>query len=355
MNKRNALLSAARRASEVISAFNVKNRIVDGYTRIDPALIASEENVTVMYRSLDRLLGGFLREEGASGIIVNVARPRGLVHMTCAHELGHYFMGHESVMDETVDHGAKANLIEQQANHFAYSLLAPQWLIVSTMKPKKWVRSDLSNPAIVYQLSLRLGTSFTAMVWSLSRLNLIANDEAERLIACKPKDLKKAAMEGCVQADANADVWLLDPSDRDHILEPAYGDQFLFDLPNHAGSGHLWSIDELRSEGFTLKPFVRDARTQTPTDAKKVIVGGGRETTRYTLHNQPTAGAAMDTAVGNLLTSKRQVIAVKETLPWLQHQTPNDMFSISTEIESMRDGFSVAEREKRLALAREAR
>ncbi|MGT2458979.1 ImmA/IrrE family metallo-endopeptidase [Cupriavidus basilensis] len=135
---RDELLEAARRAAEVLDEFSVRNRIKEGYTRVDPTQLASEADVTVMFRPLDKLLGGFLREESEAGILVNVLRPRGLVHMTCAHELGHYFLGHESTTDETVDIGMSAHLVERQANQFAYSLLAPRWLVVAIMNLKRW-------------------------------------------------------------------------------------------------------------------------------------------------------------------------------------------------------------------------
>lgn len=354
MTRRNYLLTAAKRASEVIHDFAVKQRIAEGYTRIDPAVIASEADVTVMYRPFDQLLGGFLREGGASGIIVNVARPRGLVHMTCAHELGHYFLGHESTTDKTVDHGAVALLVEQQANYFAYSLLAPQWLVVATMKRKGWKRTDLPDPSVVYQLSLRLGTSFTATVWSLVRLGFLSNDTAEHLAKHTPKHIKQEPLGGLDLVDPNADVWVLDASDRDQVLEPGCGDQFVVDLPNHAGAGYLWSIDELRSEGFVLKPFVRDARTISQPRHEDVLVGGSVATTRYALHSPESLRAGDQASDGNVpVCPKRHVISVCETTPWSLMRESNDTFSLGAEFDVIKDGFSQPERERRIAAARD--
>ncbi|MHB1734902.1 MAG: ImmA/IrrE family metallo-endopeptidase [Ferrimicrobium acidiphilum] len=355
MTKRDDLLAATRRASEVINSYNVRERIADGYTRIDPALIASEADVTVIYRPFERILGAFIREDGASGIIVNVARPRGLVHMTCAHELGHYFLGHESVADETVEYSATSRLIEQQADHFAYSLLAPRWLVVATMRMKGWNRSDLETPFVVYQLSLRLGISFTAMVWSLVRLQLLSDDTAERVAKCTPKRLKQEALNGLDLTDARSDVWVLDASDRDRILEPGYGDQFVIDLPNHAGSGHLWSGEALESEGFTLRPFVHDARrTPRSEQDKHVIVGGDGAKMRYVLHPPESVRERGQTSYSDVLSScKRHTISLQETIPWLSKQELSDRLSLNAEFDAITDGFSHPERERRLAAVRE--
>lgn len=349
MTRRDELLTAARRAYEVISDFEVKKRIEAGYTRVDPELIAELADVVVLYRSMDRLLGGFLREQDSAGIIVNFARPRGLVHMTCAHELGHYFLGHDSTADDTVEHGNRARLVEQQANHFAYSLLAPQWLVASTMRQKGWNRADLRNPAVVYQLSLRLGTSYSAMVWSLVRIAFLSDPDAGKVASAEPKTLKRKALGGEAPQQPTKDVWVLDASDRDRILEPGDGDEFVVDLPNHAGAGHLWSIDELRSEGFALKPFVRDGRTSGQAAATRIIVGRGPKTLRYTL----TASRAAESPEEEVsLGTKRHLIAMRETTPWEPGATPHDEFSFGAEFELIKDGLSRSERDRRLLGAR---
>lgn len=347
---REELLEAGRRAAEVLDDFSVKSRIKEGYTRVDPTQLASQADVTVMYRPLDKLLGGFLREDGEAGILVNVQRPRGLVHMTCAHELGHFFLGHDSTTDETVEIGMSARLIEQQANQFAYSLLAPRWLVVAMMKLKRWTLAHLQDPSIVYQLSLRLGMSYEAMVWSLVRLKFLSSSSAQRALTSKPKALKLEALN--IQdsaAKVPGDVWVLDKSDRDRIIEPASTDRFVVDLPNHAAAGHLWTIDELRCEGFTLEPFVQDARTITRRSAEPIVVGGmGSATMRYELALTST-GYDVKRA-----THRRTEISVHETAPWVQSAESHDSLNLSAEFDDLNPGggLSRAERVRRLDTVR---
>ncbi|WP_322038392.1 ImmA/IrrE family metallo-endopeptidase [Burkholderia cenocepacia] len=343
---RDDLLQAGRRAAEVLNEFRAKDRIRDGYTRVDPAQLASEADVTVMFRPLEKLLGGFLREDGEAGILVNVLRPRGLVHMTCAHELGHYFLGHESNTDETVDIGTNAALVEQQANQFAYSLLAPRWLVIAVMRMKGWSKGHLNNPAIVYQLSLRLGTSLEAMTWSLVRLGLLSTLSATRILGQKPKALKLAALNiDDMSAKAPGDVWILDKTDKDRIIEPASTDRFVVDLPNHAAAGHLWTVDELRCEGFTLEPFVQDARVVSGREDRPIRVGGlGAGTTmRYAL--TPTIDFSSDSTIDH---KRRSTISVHETAPWSHESEIQDSLAFSAEFDDVNGGLSRPERARRL-------
>jgi len=343
---RDDLLQAGRRAAEVLDEFRAKDRIKDGYTRVDPTQLASEADVTVMFRPLEKLLGGFLREDGEAGILVNVLRPRGLVHMTCAHELGHYFLDHESNTDETVDIGTNAALVEQQANQFAYSLLAPRWLVIAVMRMKGWSKEHLNDPTIVYQLSLRLGTSFEAMAWSLVRLGLLSTISATRILGQKPKALKLAALHiNDMSAKVPGDVWILDKTDKDRIIEPSSTDRFVVDLPNHAAAGQLWTVDELRCEGFTLEPFVQDARVVSSRADGTLRVGGlgAGNTMRYSL--TPTVDFSSDSTIDH---NRRSTISVLETAPWSPESEVQDSLAFSAEFDDVNDGLSRPERTRRL-------
>lgn len=350
MSSRTDILNAVRRASEILDDFEMKSRITDGYTRIDPALIASYANVTLIYKPLERLLGSFIRIDDSAGIIVNNDRPRGLIHMTCAHELGHFFLEHESNTDTTVEYGSNAENLEQDANFFAYSLLAPQWLVGKTMREKGWGRQSFENPIIVYQLSLRLGISYTAMVWSLATLKLLTDTVRESLLKIQPKAIKQMITSDPDLKIGNHDVWLLNVNDKDHILEPALGDKYIFDLPNHAGSGHLWGIDEAKSEGFHISPFVVNKETQATIPSDDPIIIGGKKTHKYILDIPRQLASDLNADDPELsIDRQRQQIALSESKIWIQNAKINE-FSLYTEFELIKNGFSSQEQEKRIAL-----
>lgn len=354
MKGRDVLMAAARRATEVLDEYEAKKRIDAGYTRIDAEHIASASDVVVMYRKLKLLLGGFLREDGAPGIIVNWDRPRGLVHMTCAHEFGHFALGHESTSDTTVDIAKDAALVERAANQFAYALLAPSWLVARTMRRHGWGRSKLRNPTVVYQMSLRLGMSYTAMVWSLHRLGHLSLSDALDIVEVQPIRLKRDILGGDTPNNSRGDVWMLTESDRDSILEPGLGDQMVFDLPNHAGSGHLWSVDDAQSEGFVLKPFMRDARNIPAPCSDEIIVGGDGATLRYELTTTVEFSSAGDEneATVQTLGQRQKTIFLREHSPWQPARSEIDHLNLFAEFERLKDGLPQPERDRRLARTR---
>lgn len=352
-----ALMAAARRATEVLEEFEAKKRIASGYTRIDAEHIASASDVVVMYRKFELLLGGFLLEDGTPGIIVNWDRPRGLVHMTCAHELGHFALGHESTSDTTVDVSKNAPLVERTANQFAYALLAPSWLVAQTMRRQRWGRDSLRDPTVVYQMSLRLGMSYKAMVWSLNRLGHLTLSEVLRIVDVQPITLKRDILRGTAPNNSRNDVWMLSDADRDSVLEPGLGDQMVLNLPNHAGSGRLWSVDEALSEGFSLKPFVRDARNVPPRRNAEIPVGGDGSTLRYELTTPLellSLGEGDNDEIVPTLEPRKKTISLSERAPWQPEQAAIDQLSLFAEFERLEDGLPQPERDRRMARTRRA-
>lgn len=334
-------LHIAQRASGILRDSGALARIRDhGYTRVDPFKIAVNADLAVMKRRLQDLLGGFFRDE-QSGILVNINRPPGMIHMTCAHELGHYFLGHETTVDQELDYGVRGDTKERAADWFAYHLLMPRSLIVDVMRRKGWRLSDLKRPSTLYQLSLRLGTSFTATYWTLISLEMLSPTpgEADRMSRTSVQRLKHELV-ASIPEQTLSDVWLLDENDRDRILEPRPQDRFVVDLPNHVSAGYLWSIDEVTDAGFRLHPLTSDAEA-TPEPADSRLVVGGHARQRYVLDHQidPESDAP----------EKRFALEFKEVQPWRSPEAQKDCFTLATEFESMALGLDKQSQEKLLA------
>lgn len=338
MTLRDRLLNASKKADAVHRDLNSAARIKAGYARVDPVAMAEEVGVVVMSQPMDKLLGAFLREE-RPGILINTERPVGMRHMTCAHELGHFFLGHVTTADEHLEYGSKSDVREREANSFAYTLMAPKWLVQHAMRLKGWGQEAFESPATIYQLSLRLGISYSAMVWGLNRLKALPDEQAERMAQVHPKTLKQLALPSGVQAPSKSDVWLLDARDKDWVIEPRSTDRFILRLPSHATAGYLWSAEELQAEGFTLKPVVVDARTQQPRSMPPLV--GGALDDLYTLERPSEEGEAGPS---------KAAIRLHESQPWSKGAKPVDCFALKMEFEQLTLGLSGGTRKREVGL-----
>lgn len=329
---------AHKKANEVHENASSKAHIQSGYARINPFNLAEQADVSVMSQPLDKLLGAFLRE-ARTGILINSERPLGMMHMTCAHELGHFHLGHLTTTDQHFDYGDNAESTEQEANQFAYSLIAPRWLILHAMKAKKWGYSDLIRPAVIYQLSLRLGVSYSAMVWQLARLKLLSIEAAPGLARIQPKKLKIEALPGGIAIPPKADVWLLDQSDKDWVIEPRSTDIFIVSLPSNTSSGYVWSADELRTEGFTLEPVLVDG-SDRPASPRPTMVGGYGES--LYLLNRDWAPSETEPISAELL--------LRESQPWNKASSAAEELALAMRFERQVIGLSDGTRKREVGV-----
>jgi len=327
---RESSLRIARLASEVLKAAAVEKRSQDGYTRVDPVAIAETQGISVMLQPMDRLLGAFLAEDDV-GILLNSQRPSGMVHMTCAHELGHYFLEHGTTLDDQLDYDTGAGDKELEADQFAYSLMVPQWLFTTVMKGQGWGLPSLQDAGIVYQLSLRMGVSYAAMVWSLARMKRIPHAQASMLAKMQLAQIKQSLSPPGTKLSRFQDVWLLRPRDKDFILEPRTHDLLMIDLPAHTGSGYLWSFSEAQGEGYALRPVLEDERGSRPGSRDDVWVGTP-PSLRYSLDVPPTTEESFERRLDTL--------HLREVQPWRGAKSSRDSLNLVSKAEMIQDGLT---------------
>ncbi len=337
MIARGAALKVARIAAEVLANPHTRARLADGYTRVDPIAIAEDQGINVLVRPLDKLLGAFLREDSV-GILLNQLRPAGMFHMTCAHELGHFFLGHGSNTDDQLDYRSGANEIELEADQFAYSLMAPLALVVKVLKAQHWNWDSVRDPATIYQLSLRLGLSYSAMVWSLVRLGKLDGATAKSLARIAPANIKRALAPQSSAFEANQDVWRIGPNDKESILEPRPDDHIVLDLPSHVTGGYLWSVTEAQSKGYALKPILIDSRTQPTSEGAQDFPVGNSAPMNYSLE------FPRDTVTAPVR------VVFDEVQPWSGVSRPStsgsSAFELRTQLEGVELGLCVSTRQR---------
>lgn len=198
MARRDAILNAVLEADRLHKEFDTKARAERGEGRIDVFGMLVSRDIPVMFKPLKGLLGAYI-DDPDKGVMVSTQRPLRVQRFTAAHELGHEALGHEASFDAE-DVLTRALFVtesgfdirEIQANAFATELLTPQWLIVHHVKRQGWTRENLTDPIVVYQLALRMGSSYSATCYALADCKAIDRPTCEKLLKIKPKAIKQA-------------------------------------------------------------------------------------------------------------------------------------------------------------------
>lgn len=218
----------------------------------------------LLLRPLDGLLGAYLSTP-SPGVLVTTLRSMSIQRFTAAHELGHFSLGHEPSLDDddllrraVGDDGGADGRQEVEADAFAAEFLMPKWLIAGHMHRQGWTMRDLADPAIVYQLSLRVGGSYQATVHTLARQRLVSAATVAQLLAVAPKTLKDALLGGARPKEFRGDVWLLTERDAGTRVDGARTDLFVLRLKEHSGGGYLWDVDQLKASGFVIQKDERE-------------------------------------------------------------------------------------------------
>ncbi|RYY28721.1 MAG: ImmA/IrrE family metallo-endopeptidase [Sphingomonadales bacterium] len=230
---------------------------------VDVFSAIAELGVPLILKPLKNLLGAFLNEP-VPGILVTTERPMSIQRFTAAHELGHFGLNHQPSLDDdsilrrmaTAVLESTTDYQEVEADAFAIAFLMPKWLILFQCQRHGWTIEELKRADIVYQLSLRLGTSYEATYRTLRRYELIDGRTMRDLGATAPRDLKVALLGDYRPANYRGDVWLLTDRDAGAQIDGSCNDLFVIRLEERSGSGYIWSREQLAASGYVV---VRDS------------------------------------------------------------------------------------------------
>jgi len=276
-SRRDAILEGAKAAARLHQQLDSRRIVEAQGSSVDVFGAIVKEKIPLLFRPLEGLLGAFVPAGQVAGIIVTTQRPLSVQRFTGAHELGHSEMGHEASLDDesmltrAESPGWNYDPREVAANSFATAFLLPKWLLISQAARHHWTRRDLTNPKVVYQLSLRAGASYHATCIALLRHELIDDATFGALRAVEVKAIKQELLDGYLLENWFPDVWVLTESDEGTTLEGDSRDAFVVRLKEASGAGYLWNIDDLNSAGFV---FFRDERIIPTSDED---VGGDVE------------------------------------------------------------------------------
>lgn len=271
---RRSRLHGTREAARLHRDFGIQKRIESEGGRVDVFGTLVQLGLPLLFRPLDGLLGAFVPGRNP-GVIVTTQRMLSVQRFTGAHELGHFYLKHKGSLDGEEILGRSPwgttlyDLPELEADAFAAEFLLPRWLFVTHARRQGWDGTSMSDPELVYQMSLRVGASYQATCRALERHGIIDRPTQDRLLRIEPRKIKQALLRGHDLEDWHPDVWRLTASDQGTVIEGGPHDLFLVQLKEHSTAGYLWNIDELKADGFAV---VRDEHIVPDTEQVGAIV-----------------------------------------------------------------------------------
>ena len=248
--------------------------------RVDVFGSILRENIPLMFQELEPLMGAYLRPGGQPGIILTTRRPLGQQRFTAAHELGHHILGHDPHADDDSILRRSPDIMrdyvslppeEQEADAFASYFLLPDWLLRTQMERHNWTSRHFEEPEIVYQAALRMGVSYSAVLYALVRGKVITANVRRQLARIQPGRLKKALVPDFpLESTKNIDVWELDERDEGSVIEAGRDDLFVLKLREDSNAGYVWNFEELQAAGFAILKDGRQAFSEDTIGAPTV-------------------------------------------------------------------------------------
>ena len=219
---------------------------------------------------------------------------------------------------------------ELEANVFASELLMPQWLIVHHMRQQEWAAADPQSPPTVYQLSLRLGTSYSALCHNLVYKNIISRKVHTDLLAVERRDIKRAIAAPYEPPNWFGDVWEVSERDSGLVIEGSKSDVVVLRLPEHSGAGFLWRMEDLGPAGMVV---VHDESVSADPEER---IGG--------LVTRRAIASAGGVALGT--------VHLRELRPWMAEGDPLNTITLGFDLTGpVGHGLHPAQRDASLQVA----
>ena len=258
-SRRDAILTGVARASELHDKLGMRDSLAGGDGAIDVIGAVQRLGLFIMFRPLDGLLGAYVPTRALSGMLVTTKRDLHVQRFTAAHELGHYLLQHKAISLDTsvgfVGRGeaSKHDLQEVEADAFAAEFLLPKWLIAAHLRRQKWGLQHLQQADIAYQLSLRLGASYSATCWALLSQDFLDRPAVKRLLDVEPKSAKQRAVPEIAPEDWHRDVWVVSEKDCGSRFLGSPNDLIVLALDEHVAGGYSWDTDGILRAGMRLE------------------------------------------------------------------------------------------------------
>jgi Zn-dependent peptidase ImmA (M78 family) len=346
-NARADVLRGFQAAQRVHHEAAVRENYLRPGGRIDVYKLAADLDIPVMFQDLDGLLGVYFADP-TPGIMLTKKRPAAVQRFTCAHELGHFYLQHEESLDSEMDigfalsGGHSGNERERQADAFAFSFLMPKWLLIQNLKHLASSGFRLNAPTsidqaqVVYQLSLRVGCSYSATITTLQHYRVLPDATADALRRIEPKKIKEHLLSEVMVPDWHRDVWLVTEADNGGEIDASPEDLFVVRVHEPSTAGYRTKLNQLEEHGFTiLKEGYVTSFDFGMASKDEVIVGTFPTYEAVTQHGEP-GHAAIDIVQGR---------------PWEAPELSVASLHLDLDLRMPQQGLSVEERQMRIKVA----
>lgn len=221
---------------------------IDLDAQVDVFEAIHHAGLLLAFEPFPRLSGAYIAEtDGQSGVVINASHPLSRQRFTAAHELAHHRLGHGSRVDPEIEPlhrwgGRQPNDDEMVAESFAAWFLMPRPLVRSELARLGYERP--TSPEEVYQLSLRLGTSYEATARHLPNLRLADSAQVDDWVRVQPARIKTGLAAVRPLANLRRDVFAVDDDEDGRTLFARPGDRLTVRLAEVPSSGFTWRLLE---------------------------------------------------------------------------------------------------------------
>lgn len=152
-------------------------------------------NVAVRFANIASMEGMLARRPRLT-IIVSSVRPPGRQAFTCAHELGHLVLNHQSTIDDVKDLMTEVgyrqdNIEEYAADRFAAFFLMPKTAMMAALRDRE-LDPEHCAPAHLLSLAVWFGVGFSTLTTHLRfGLELISQGRYEAIRRIRPQALRR--------------------------------------------------------------------------------------------------------------------------------------------------------------------
>lgn len=214
---------------------------LDPFAPVDAFAVASSLGVKVVF--IDTSMEGFYFKQPTPRVLLSSLRPVPRRAFTCAHELGHYWFGHGSTIDQLQeDERAESDKPEEVlANAFAAALLMPSVGLRGAFARRGWDREN-PTPVQLFTIACQFGVGYATLLNHMSyTLREISSGRRAELDRWTPQRIRRQLL------DEDFDAMLLvDGHNEAASFDVEIGTAVL--LPPGAVPGGV-ALNFLRSEG----------------------------------------------------------------------------------------------------------